>query len=229
MTITTVVFDAYGTLFDVAAATRELAERPGRKAFAPHAAAIAQDWRDKQLGYSWLRAASGTYCDFWQVTQDALDWALARAGLSDDLELREDLLALYWELEAYPDGLRALALLKAQGFATAILSNGAPNMLDGAVSRAGLETLLDAVLSVDKVGVFKPHPSTYKLVTDHFGCRPEQVLFVSANGWDAAFAALAGFRCAWVNRAGVPRDLLPAAPHHEIPDLSSIPDIASPS
>ncbi|MFT4619324.1 MAG: 2-haloacid dehalogenase [Polaromonas sp.] len=226
MTITTVVFDAYGTLFDVAGAARAMAEQPGRDEFSEHWQEIAAGWRTKQLEYSWLRAAAGTHCDFWDVTKDGLDWALEARGLGDDLALREDLLALYWELPPYHDGLRALALLKATGFQTAILSNGSPDMLDGAVNSAGLEMLLDAVLSVEDVGVFKPSSKVYEMVGARFDVTPDQVLFVSSNGWDAAFAAHYGFVTAWVNRAGVPMDRLPGTPTHVLSDLSTIPDLA---
>lgn len=226
MTITACVFDAYGTLFDVAGAARTMAEQPGRAEFSQHWQAIAADWRTKQLEYSWLRAVAGTHCDFWEVTKDGLDWALEARGLGEDLTLREDLLALYWELPPYPDGLRALALLKATGFQTAILSNGSPDMLEGAVNSAGLETLLDAVLSVEDVGVFKPSSKVYDMVGARFGTTPDQVLFVSSNGWDASYAAHYGFVTAWVNRAGLPMDRLPGKPTHVLADLSTIPDLA---
>lgn len=227
MTVTTCIFDAYGTLFDVAAAARIAAAEPGRAALAQVWPALAETWRRKQLEYSWLRAVTGAHCDFWQVTQDGLDWALEAAGLAD-AELRERLLALYWELAAYPEVPAMLAALKARGLATAILSNGSPAMLDGAVRSAGIGDLLDDVLSVESVGVFKPHPRVYALVTARFGCTPDQVMFVSSNGWDAAAAAAFGFRTVWVNRAGLPLDRLPATPHHQLPDLSQLPDLAAP-
>jgi 2-haloalkanoic acid dehalogenase type II len=131
------VFDAYGTLFDVAAAARELAAEPGREAFAKVWPQVSADWRLKQLQYSWLRAVTGDYCDFWQVTQDGLDWALARAGQAD-AELREALLGLYWRLAAYPEVPEMLGTLKRAGLSTAILSNGSPAMLSGAVESAGI-------------------------------------------------------------------------------------------
>jgi len=226
MTITTCVFDAYGTLFDVSAAARSLAAQPARAEFARHWPQIARDWRAKQLEYSWLRAVAGTHVPFWKVTQDGLDWALEAAGLGEDRELREDLLALYWELAAYPDALRALSILKASGFATAILSNGSPDMLEGAVASSGMEMLLDAVLSVEEVGVFKPSSKVYDLVGARFATTPDQVLFVSSNGWDAGFAAHYGFHTVWVNRAGLPMDRLPGTPRHVLSDLSAIPDLA---
>jgi 2-haloacid dehalogenase len=226
MAITTCIFDAYGTLFDVAAAARQAAGEPGREALAEHWPKLAADWRTKQLSYSWLRAVSGDHCDFWQVTQDGLDWAMEASGLNDP-ELRERLLALYWELAAFPEVPHMLADLKAAGKTTAILSNGSPDMLAAAVKSAGLQELLDDSLSVQSVGVFKPASRVYDLVGQRFGCDTSEVLFVSSNGWDAAFAAHYGFRTAWVNRAGEPVDRLPARPHEILSDLTRIPELAA--
>lgn len=226
MTVTTCIFDAYGTLFDVAAAARIAAAEPGQEALAAVWPTLAEAWRRKQLEYSWLRAVMGTHCDFWQVTQDALDWAMEASGIGAP-EVRERLLALYWELPAYPEVPELLACLKHRGMRTAILSNGAPAMLEGAVRSAGISELLDAVLSVESVGVFKPHARVYTLATEHFSCRPDEILFVSSNGWDAAAAAGFGFVTAWVNRAGLPRERLPAAPHHVFTDLSPIADLVT--
>ena len=224
MTVTTCIFDAYGTLFDVAAAARTAAAEPGAGALAAHWPRLAEDWRRKQLEYSWLRAVMGAHCDFWQVTQDGLDWALEASGLAD-AALRERLLALYWELAAYPEVPKMLADLKARGLNTAILSNGSPAMLDGAVRSAGIGGYLDDVLSVESTGIFKPAPAVYRLVTDRFGCRAEEVLFVSSSGWDAAAAAAFGFRTAWVNRSGLPMDRLPGRPRHVLTDLTALPDL----
>ncbi|CUH75171.1 haloacid dehalogenase type II [Tropicibacter naphthalenivorans] len=225
MAIRVCVFDAYGTLFDVAAAARVAAEEPGRGALAAVWEALSEDWRRKQLEYSWLRAVTGDFVPFWQVTKDGLDWAMERHGLSEDLELRERLLALYWELAAYREVPFMLAHLKARGMATAILSNGSKDMLDGAVDHSGLRTYLDAVLSVDKVGVFKPAKAVYDMVGVEFSCAPEEVLFVSSNGWDVAGASAYGFQTVWVNRAGAPMDRLMAEPAHVLPDLSTIPEL----
>lgn len=191
MVIRACVFDAYGTLFDVAAAAREAATEPGREALAKCWQKVATDWRWKQLQYTWLRAVTGAHTDFWEVTQNGLDWALQAAGL-DDPDLRERMLALYWQLEAFPEVPDMLARLKADGYQTAILSNGSPDMLAGAVESANLGELLDDVLSVEEVGVFKPHASVYQLVPDRFDCAREEVLFVSSNGWDATGSAITG-------------------------------------
>lgn len=226
MPITTCVFDAYGTLFDVAAAARAAAAEPGREGFAEHWPAIAATWRLKQLQYTWLRAAAGVHTDFWKVTQDGLDYALEAHRLQD-AELRERLLGLYWELAAYPEVPEMLRALKAQGRATAILSNGSPDMLMGAVEAAGIGELLDAVLSVETVGVFKPDPAVYALVGQHFGCPRREVLFVSSNGWDACAASGFGFHAVWANRGGEPRDRLPWRPRQVVSDLTAIPAIAA--
>ncbi len=225
MAIKACIFDAYGTLFDVAAAAREAAAEPGREAFAKVWQKVATDWRLKQLQYTWLRAVADAHTDFWEVTQNGLDWALEASKL-DDPELRERLLALYWELSAYPEVPAMLAALKSAGYQTAILSNGSPDMLAGAVDSAGVDEFLDDVLSVEDVGVFKPHASVYQMVPDRFDCGAEEVLFVSSNGWDAAAAAGFGFRCVWVNRAGEPMDRLPWTPDKVLSDLTTIPELA---
>jgi 2-haloacid dehalogenase len=216
------VFDAYGTLFDVSAAARALAAEPGREVFAEAWPQVAADWRAKQLQYSWLRAITGEHCDFWQVTQDGLDWALARAGL-DAPDLRGALLDLYWRLAAYPEVPEMLRRLKAGGMTTAILSNGSPAMLAAAVDSAGLGGDLDAVLSVEEVGVFKPDRAVYDLVGARFSCAPQEVLLISSNGWDVAGAASHGFRTLWVNRAGEPVDRLPGRPDRVAADLTRVP------
>ncbi len=227
MPITTAVFDAYGTLFDVSAAARTAAAEPNRAALAACWQKLATDWRLKQLQYTWLRAVADAHCDFWDVTQDGLDWALENNALDGDAELRERLLQLYWELAAYAEVPAMLSALKSAGLNTAILSNGSPKMLDGAVQSAGIGDLLDDVLSVEDVQVFKPHKSVYDLVTNRFQCAPSEVLFVSSNGWDAAAASGYGFYTTWVNRAGEPMDRLPWKPQQVLSDLTTIPDIAA--
>lgn len=225
MPIKACVFDAYGTLFDVSAAAREAAAVPENAAISTSWQRLAVDWRRKQLEYSWLRAITHEHRDFWRVTKDALDWALAAQNLNDPA-LRERLLALYWQLSPYPEAAEVLARLRTAGIATAILSNGSPDMLDAAVRSAGIGALLDDVISVERVGVFKPAPQVYDLVPTRFDCARLEVLFVSSNGWDINGAAGFGFLTAWVNRAGDPMDRLDHPPHEELRDLSLIPDIA---
>ena len=224
MPITTCIFDAYGTLFDVNAAARLAAAEPDHAILQDTWPQIARDWRLKQLQYTWLRAVSDQHCDFWQVTQDGLDWALEAAKVTSP-ETRERLLALYWELAAYPEVPQMLATLKTRGLRTGILSNGSPDMLKAAVTSAGLQDMLDATLSVEGVSVFKPHSSVYDLVGRRFECGRSEVLFVSSNGWDAAGASGYGFNTVWVNRADEPVDRLYAKPHHILRDLTGIPEL----
>lgn len=226
MPITTCIFDAYGTLFDVSAAARQAAAEPEFGQLRDNWAELASHWRLKQLQYTWLRAITDAHTDFWQVTQDGLDWALEACGLDGDAALRQRLLDLYWQLQAFPEVPAMLRTLKDAGLNTAILSNGSPAMLDGAVQSAGVADVLDDVLSVESVGVFKPDAKVYDLVGQRFGCARGEVLFVSSNGWDAAGAAGYGFVTAWVNRAGEPVDRLPWRPAYVLADLTNIPNLA---
>jgi 2-haloacid dehalogenase len=226
MPITTCIFDAYGTLFDVAAAARQAASEPDFPQLRDTWVELANHWRLKQLQYTWLHAITVSHTDFWEVTQNGLDWALEATSLGGDAKLRKRLLDLYWELQAYPEVPEMLSALKAAGLNTAILSNGSPDMLDAAVQSAGLGDVLDDVLSVESVGVFKPDARVYDLVGNRFNCDRNEVLFVSSNGWDAAGAAGYGFTTAWVNRAGEPMDRLPWTPQHVLSDLTSIPQLA---
>lgn len=227
MPIDTCIFDAYGTLFDVTAAAREAAEDGTHPALEEGWRALAATWRERQLQYSWIRAIAGEHADFWQVTGEALDYALESEGLAGDAQLHERLMGLYRELSAYPEVQDVLGALKDAGQGTGILSNGSPEMLQAAVASAGIGRLLDHVLSVESVGVFKPSAKVYDLVGRAFGCEAGQVLFVSSNGWDAAAATGYGFRTVWVNRAGAPVERLPWRPRHILPDLSGLPDLVA--
>ncbi|MGC2854124.1 haloacid dehalogenase type II [Novispirillum sp. DQ9] len=212
------VFDAYGTLFDVAAAARALSGELGGR-WEP----LAETWRAKQVQYTWLRSLMGRYADFHHVTRDALDYALTTVGLEGDAALAGRLMALYERLDAYPEVPGMLRALKEAGLKTAILSNGSPGMLRSAIEAAGIEGLLDEVLSVDTLQVYKPHPDVYALATGRFGVAPAEVAFFSSNGWDAAGAANFGFRVVWVNRFGQATERLPAGPALELTDLRGVP------
>lgn len=222
MTLRLCVFDAYGTLFDVNAAARIAAEDdPALAAVWPR---LAEDWRRKQLEYSWLREIMGEYADFWQLTSDALGWALEAAGLSGP-DLHPRLMRLYRELPAYPEVPAMLERLRDMGVGRVILSNGSPEMLTAAIVSAGIDRMLDATISVSDLRRYKPAAAVYSMIPERFGLDPAEVLFVSSNGWDAAGAARAGFRVAWVNRAGAPMERLPHRPHHQLADLTAIPDL----
>jgi 2-haloacid dehalogenase len=211
------VFDAYGTLFDLGS----LAER-FRFALGPKAEPLMELWRRKQLEYSWLRSLMGRHTDFWHVTGEALDFAMEAQGLSDP-SLRSRLMEAWLAPKVYPEALGVLRALQHSDRRTAILSNGSPSMLTAGLSATGLGKALDAVLSVEKVGTYKPHPSVYKLASDRFDVDPRQVCFVSGNGWDVAGAAAFGFTVAWVNRSGAAVDNLPAGPAAIIGSLSELP------
>jgi 2-haloacid dehalogenase len=210
------VFDAYGTLFDVHAAIAR-----HRAAAGPEADRFSEIWRLKQLEYSWTLTLSGQYVDFWTLTERALDYAFARVP-SVDRALRPQLLEAYLKLDAYPDARAAVAALKTSGRSTAILSNGSPRMLGAAVEASGMAPILDAVLSVDAVRMYKPRREVYALVTDRFAIRPEEIVFVSSNRWDVMGAAAFGFRPLWVNRAGTPDEYAEYPPLRVVPDLSAL-------
>jgi 2-haloacid dehalogenase len=227
MSIKACVFDAYGTLFDVTAAAREAAAEPTFPELADKWQTLAALWRDKQLNYTWLRAVTGDHTDFWQVTGDGLDWALEATGLHGNPDLRERLLQLYWSLSAFAEVPEMLQRLRAAGLQTAILSNGSPDMLNGAVSSAGLSGQFDAVLSVQDVGIFKPSGKVYQLVETVLGAKPSEVIFVSSNGWDASCATSFGFETVWVNRTGLPMDRLSGKPKHILSDLKELPELVA--
>ena len=222
--IQAVVFDAYGTLFDVYS-IGALAERlyPGQ------GAALSVLWRDKQIEYTRLISLSDTnpqgsrhYQSFWDITRAALRYALARLGLPHRPAHEEALMAQYAELSAFPENLGVLKALRERGVATAILSNGNPEMLQSAVQSAGMGEWLDAVLSVDSVRQFKTTPSSYQRVLEQFPVAASDVLFVSSNGWDVMGAGWFGFTTLWVNRQGLPAETIGPAPHHTGRDLTEV-------
>ena len=215
------VFDAYGTLFDYASATAQCSDRLGAK-LVP----LTALWREKQLQYTWLRTLQAQHVDFWRVTGDALRYAMNALGLNDP-GLHEELMQLYLTLNAFPEVPEVLRRIKNAGLATAILSNGSPRMLEAAVRNAGIETLLDAVMSVEEVGVYKTHPAVYQLAVDRFACERAAILFVSSNAWDAHAASAFGMRVAWCNRYGQQAELLPGKPDFEIRSLVELPSLIS--
>jgi 2-haloacid dehalogenase len=212
-----VVFDAYGTLLDVASAAGQARDVLGER-WQP----LSELWRQKQLQYTWLRSLMGRHADFWQVTGEALDYALEALRVSEP-GLRQRLMDAYARLDAYPDAVPALAALRARGLKLAILSNGAPRMLAQAARSARLDGLLDHVLSVEDVAIYKPHPSVYRLACDKLGVWPAEIAFVSANGWDAWGAKACGLRVAWCNRAGQPKERLTEGPDAEMRSLEELP------
>jgi 2-haloacid dehalogenase len=215
------VFDAYGTLFDfnsaASAARDELGDDWQR---------LSDLWRLKQLQYTWLRGLAQHHAGFWQVTGDALDFALATLKIERP-GLRERLMNLYLQLSAYPEVPAMLRELKGRGMKLAILSNGTPPMLAAVVANSGLDGVFDAVLSVEEVGVFKPHPSVYRLAAERLQIAPARICFLSSNGWDAFSAKAFGFQVVWCNRFGQAAERIPSTPDGEIADLSALPAIVS--
>lgn len=210
------VFDAYGTLFDTASAAARC-----KDALGSDWAVLSDTWRRKQLEYSWLRSLMGRHTDFWHVTGDSLDYALASVKRNDPA-LRAMLMQQYLSLDPYPEVPDMLRRLKDKGMKVAILSNGSPTMLTAAVNSAGLSAVIDAALSVEAVGVYKPHPSVYQLAVDKLAVPAPRICFLSSNGWDAAGAAAFGFRTVWVNRTSAPPENLPASPERQITSLAQL-------
>ncbi|MCP8897074.1 haloacid dehalogenase type II [Shinella daejeonensis] len=210
------VFDAYGTLFDVHAAVRKHAGDVGTDY-----QLFSEMWRAKQLEYSWTRALMGSYADFWQLTEQALDYTFQRIG-GVDRALRQRLLDAYWKLDCYPEVPAVLRKIKARGAHVAILSNGSPDMLRSAVDNAALGTVIDDIFSVDALKTYKTAPAVYDLVTTHYRFYPDVVSFQSSNRWDIAGATKFGFRTVWINRSGLPDEYFDLKPSLILPSLESL-------
>ena len=211
------VFDAYGTLFDVNSAVSRLRERVGREY-----GALSAAWRTRQLEYTWLRSLMKSHVDFWQLTEDALVVSMREFGLNDE-HLQKALMQAYLSLSAFPEVVTVLKLLKQAGFKTAILTNGSPMMIESAVREAAIENYIDAQLSVESVGIYKPDARVYQLAVDELGVPAERIAFQSSNAWDAAGAAHFGFNVAWVNRYSQPSESLPGTPAAMLTTLEELP------
>jgi 2-haloacid dehalogenase len=202
-----VLFDAYGTLFDVYSVAL-LAEQ----LFPGHGDRLSQLWRDKQIDYTRLTSMSGHYRPFWDLTRAGLRYAALRLGLTLDASAEDRLMSQYRHLSSYPENRAVLAALNARGVPAGILSNGDPEMLDVGVKSAGFQPFLTHVLSVDSVRRYKTDPAAYALGPQAFGLPPRQILFVSSNGWDAIGATWFGYTTLWVNRSGMPLEQLDTSP-----------------
>jgi 2-haloacid dehalogenase len=187
---------------------------------------VLSNWNTKQLEYTWLRSLMGHHADFWQVTQDALDFAFDMHGINN-LNLRKDLMETYLKLDCYSEVPEALSILKSRGFRLAILSNGTPGMLEAAVKNSGIEELIEKNFSVEAVGIFKPDFRVYQIAVDGMKVRSEEIVFQSSNAWDASGASAFGFKVAWVNRFGQSEERLPGRPDFEIKSLSELPNLLS--
>ena len=211
-----IVFDAYGTIFDVHAAVMHHASALGALA-----QPVSDLWRAKQLEYTWIRTLSGRYRSFWQLTEESLDYAL-HALAPAHRGLRAAILEAYRDLDAYADAKGALEAIRTAGFKTAILSNGDAAMLERAVSASGLSGSFDALLSVEEIQTYKTAPSAYHLVEQKMGVKPEVTAFISSNRWDIAGASVAGFHCLWLNRLGRPDEYVDMAPAAIISSLKDV-------
>ena len=223
--IAAVCFDAYGTLLDVHSAVARVAASSNRTAAPDRFDSLSALWRDKQLAYTWLRNSMRCHADFATVTADALDHALAAYGLDGDAALRTALLDAYRSLSPYPEVPEALRRLRAAGVPLAVLSNGTPEMLARGLANAGIAALLDAVISVEELGVFKPVPEVYALATRRFGVPARRILFISANGWDVHGAASFGCTVIHLDRQNAAAEGLPGRPAHRLGDLAPLPDL----
>ena len=216
MTIRAYAFDAYGTLFDVHAAISR-----HREAVGEDADALSALWRAKQLEYSWVRTLMGRYTDFWSITQDALDYALARFP-SVDIALKPTLLDAYWRLEAYPDVLPTLTKLRIMGNTVAIFTNGTREMAEAAASASAVLPLIDMVVSVEDIRRYKTAPDVYENLCQRLDMKPSEVCLVSSNRWDIAGGAAYGLRTIWVNRTGMPDEYFDAQPDRDVRSLGEI-------
>ena len=210
------VFDAYGTLFDIDSACRNLAKEIGKDW-----EKLSTMWRQKQLEYSWLRNSMNEYVDFWEITSNALDYAMEVLNIKN-IKLRDQLLELYLKLEAYPEVKKVLGKLKDKKFRTGILSNGSRKMLDSAVKNAKIENLLDVVISVEECKIYKPSSKVYDLVEIKTDIHKDKVTFFSSNAWDMHAAANYGFKTIWVNRFQGKLEKLPGKPNAIVTSLDNI-------
>jgi 2-haloacid dehalogenase len=214
MRVDGLLFDAYGTLFDVHSVVE------AGRAVTADPQALSTLWRQRQLEYTWLRSLMGRYEDFWAITEAALVFAARRLGLALDAAARRRLMEAYLTLDAFPEVPEALDRLR--GLPCAILSNGAPAMLEAVVAHNGLGACLHAVISVDAARIYKPAPAVYALGPARLGLSRERIGFVSSNAWDVAGAKAFGFQVAWVNRQGAPPEELGATPDLEVRDLREL-------
>ena len=217
-----IVFDAYGTLFDVNAAARTYAKMTDDDDFLSTWEKLSSLWREKQISYTWYYTSMGYKTNFWKVTEDALDYALEYYRLSTSTNLRDNLLKLYRELDLFPEVLSVLKQLQIKGVRLAILSNGTNYMLNSAVKNAKISEYMTAVLSAEDTGLFKPHETIYAKVLEFFSCKSNEVIFVSSNGWDAAGGSAFGFSTLWVNRNSLPEEKMFWRPTWSGNDLNAV-------
>ena len=213
--IKAIIFDAYGTLFDVNSAAKKCKNKIGDKW-----ELFSNYWRSTQLEYTWIRSLMGRYQDFWKVTEESLNKSMKVFQI--DATMKDELLNLYKVLSTFPEVKRTLKKLKEKNYKLAILSNGTPSLLNELVSSNNLESIFDNVLSVEDVKIYKPHPNVYKIPIKKYQIEKNQVLYLSSNTWDVSAAGNFGFNAVWVNRNKNIFDNLDYKPITEINNLSDL-------
>ena len=213
-----IVFDAYGTLFDVNSAAEKSKNKIGNKW-----ENFANFWRTTQLEYTWLRSLMKKHKNFWQITEDSLDKSMETFQI--DKSLRNDLLSLYKELSPYPEVKNVLENLKKKSFKLAILSNGTPELLNHLVKSSDLENLFDDIFSIEEVKIYKPHPSVYDIPVNKYKVSKGEITFLSANTWDVSGAGNYGYNSIWVNRNNSVFDKLDYKPKNEVKNLKQLLDL----
>ena len=213
--IKAIIFDAYGTLFDVNSAAEKCKDKIGDKW-----EGFANYWRTTQLEYTWLRSLMNRHKDFWQVTEDSLDKSMKAYNI--DLSMREELLRLYKILSPYEEVKETLKNFKDRNYKLAILSNGTPSLLKELVKSNNLDDLFDDIFSIEKVGIYKPHSKVYDLPIRKYNLEKDEIVFLSANSWDVSGGGNYGFNAIWVNRNKNIFDNLDYKPNYEIKNLSEL-------
>ena len=220
-----IVFDAYGTLFDINAAAQKSALVSSNSILQRNWKELAEIWRKKQIEYTWLQNILDSHTDFLDITKISLDFALEEMTLDQEPKLRKTLLDLYRKSEAYPEVVQVLEDLNDRGVKLSILPNGTPEMLLSACASTRIEKLLDFIVSVEDIGIFKPDGRVYELVNSKMEYKISEVLFVSSNGWDIMGAAKFGFSTAWINRNKKPVERMQWKPNYELSNLMHIVDL----
>ena len=216
--IKAIIFDAYGTLFDVNSAAERCKEKIGDKW-----EGFANYWRTTQLEYTWLRSLMKRHKDFWQITEDSLDKSMKLHNINSSM--KEELLNLYKVLSPFPEVKESLNKLKETNYKLAILSNGTPNLLKELVTSNGLENIFDDIFSIEKVGIFKPDSKVYDIPVNKYKIEKNEILFLSANTWDISGAGNYGYNTVWINRNNNIFDNLDYKPNHKIENLVQLLEI----
>jgi|TARA_B100001964_G_scaffold243614_1_gene322105 2-haloacid dehalogenase len=209
------VFDAYGTLFDVNSAAAKCKEKLGGKW-----ESFANAWRTTQLEYTWLRSLMKKHKNFWQITGDSLDHTMKTFNINK--EMRNELLNLYKKLSPYPEVKECLKSLKSKKIKIAILSNGTPELLNNLVESNKIQNYFDDIMSIENVGIYKPHPSVYEMPTKKYNCKPKNICFLSSNTWDVSGGGVFGYNAIWVNRFNKIFDNLSYKPQYTIKNLNQL-------